>query len=123
MNPSDFPLPEGPRRFTSAINRIVASSLRQRFVVVLATFLLIVTGSWSLNRLPVEAYPDLSPPMGDHHAMAGRAAEEVERLITVPIEVEMNGIPRMTTIRSISLYRSEERRVGKECRSRWSPYH
>ena len=59
MNPSDFPLPEGPRRSTSTINRIVASSLRQRFVVVLATLLLIVTGSWSLNRLPVEAYPDL----------------------------------------------------------------
>ena len=105
MNPSDFPLPEGPRRFTSAINRIVASSLRQRFVVVLATFLLIVTGSWSLNRLPVEAYPDLSPPMVEIITQwPGRAAEEVERLITVPIEVEMNGIPRMTTIRSISLY-------------------
>jgi cobalt-zinc-cadmium resistance protein CzcA len=98
-------LPEGPRRFTSAINRIVASSLRQRFVVVLATFLLIVTGSWSLNRLPVEAYPDLSPPMVEIITQwPGRAAEEVERLITVPIEVEMNGIPRMTTIRSISLY-------------------
>jgi cobalt-zinc-cadmium resistance protein CzcA len=105
VNPSDFPLPEGPRRFTSAINRIVASSLRQRFVVVLATFLLIVTGSWSLNRLPVEAYPDLSPPMVEIITQwPGRAAEEVERLITVPIEVEMNGIPRMTTIRSISLY-------------------
>ena len=105
MNPSDFPLPEGPRRSTSTINRIVASSLRQRFVVVLATLLLIVTGSWSLNRLPVEAYPDLSPPMVEIITQwPGRAAEEVERLITVPIEVEMNGIPKMTTIRSISLY-------------------
>jgi cobalt-zinc-cadmium resistance protein CzcA len=105
VNPSDFPLPEGPRRSTSTINRIVASSLRQRFVVVLATLLLIVTGSWSLNRLPVEAYPDLSPPMVEIITQwPGRAAEEVERLITVPIEVEMNGIPKMTTIRSISLY-------------------
>jgi cobalt-zinc-cadmium resistance protein CzcA len=105
VNPSDFPLPEGPRRSTSTINRIVASSLRQRFLVVLATCLLIGVGTWSLNRLPVEAYPDLSPPMVEIITQwPGRAAEEVERLITVPIEVEMNGIPKMTILRSISLY-------------------
>ena len=63
MSTPALPFPEGPRRSTSVINRIVASSLRQRFLVVLATVLLIGTGSWSLNRLPVEAYPDLSPPM------------------------------------------------------------
>jgi cobalt-zinc-cadmium resistance protein CzcA len=105
VNASEFPLPEGTHRSASAINRIVASSLRQRFLVVLATLLLILTGSWSLNRLPVEAYPDLSPPMVEIITQwPGRAAEEIERLITVPIEVEMNGIPKMTTIRSISLY-------------------
>ncbi len=69
------------------------------------TALLIGTGSWSLNRLPVDAYPDLSPPMVEVITQwPGQAAEEVERLITVPIEVEMNGIPNMTVIRSISLY-------------------
>ena len=105
MNAPGLPLPEGTRRPGSVINRIVASSLRQRFLVVLATFLLIITGSWSLNRLPVEAYPDLSPPMVEIITQwPGRAAEEIERLITVPIEVEMNGIPRMTILRSISLY-------------------
>jgi cobalt-zinc-cadmium resistance protein CzcA len=105
VNATDLPLPEGPRRSTSVINRIVASSLRQRFLVVLATVLLLAGGSWSLNRLPVEAYPDLSPPMVEIITQwPGRAAEEVERLITVPIEIEMNGIPKMTTIRSISLY-------------------
>ncbi len=105
MSPSEIALPEGPPRSASAINRIVASSLRQRFLVVLTTLLLIVTGSWSLNRLPVEAYPDLSPPMVEIITQwPGRAAEEIERLITVPIEVEMNGIPKMTILRSISLY-------------------
>ncbi len=105
MNASELPLPEGSRRSASAINRIVASSLRQRFLVVLATCLLIGVGTWSLNRLPVEAYPDLSPPMVEIITQwPGRAAEEVERLITVPIEVEMNGIPKMTILRSISLY-------------------
>jgi heavy metal efflux system protein len=105
VSPSEIALPEGLPRSASAINRIVASSLRQRFVVVLTTLLLIVTGTWSLNRLPVEAYPDLSPPMVEIITQwPGRAAEEIERLITVPIEVEMNGIPKMTTIRSMSLY-------------------
>ena len=67
--------------------------------------LLIGAGSWSLNRLPVDAYPDLSPPRVEIVTQwEGHAAEEVERLITVPIEVEMNGIPKMTIVRSISLY-------------------
>ena len=105
MNASGLPLAEDSRPSASVINRIVASSLRQRFLVVLAIFLLIVTGIWSLYRLPVEAYPDLSPPMVEIITQwPGRAAEEIERLITVPIEVEMNGIPNMTILRSISLY-------------------
>ena len=87
------------------MNRIVASSLQQRLLVVLMTLVLIGAGSRSLQRLPVDAYPDLSPPLVEIITQwPGRAAEEVERLITVPIEKEMNGIPRMTTIRSISLY-------------------
>ena len=62
-------------------------------------------GLWSFSRLPVDAYPDLSPPMVEMITQwPGHAAEEVERLITVPIEVEMNGLPRMTALRSISLY-------------------
>ena len=89
----------------SIINRIVASCLRQRFLVVLMTVLLIGAGARSLNRLPVDAYPDLSPPMVEIITQwPGRAAEEVERLITVPTEREMNGLPRLTTSRSISLY-------------------
>ena len=87
------------------MNRIVASSLRQRFLVVLLTLVLIGAGSRSLERLPVDAYPDLSPPMVEIITQwPGHAAEEVERLITVPVEVGMNGIPKMTTQRSISLY-------------------
>jgi cobalt-zinc-cadmium resistance protein CzcA len=98
------PLEPQPRT-ASVIHRIVASSLRQRFLVILMTLLLMGTGTWSLNRLSVDAYPDLSPPMVEIITQwPGHAAEEVERLITVPVEVEMNGIPRMTMLRSISLY-------------------
>jgi heavy metal efflux system protein len=99
--PPDGSLP----RSASIMNRIVSSSLRQGFLIALMTLVLIGAGTRSLDRLPVDAYPDLSPPLVELITQwPGRAAEEVERLITVPIEKEMNGIPRMTTIRSISLY-------------------
>jgi len=72
---------------------------------MLMTVLLIVVGAHSLNRLPVDAYPDLSPPRVEIITQwPGEASEEVERLITVPIELEMNGIPHMSVVRSISLY-------------------
>src|ERR1700735_1041205 len=106
------PLPPGEStpgvatpRTASFMNRIVASSLRQPFLIALMTVVLIGAGSRSLDRLPVDAYPDLSPPIVEGITQGpGRAAEEVERLITVPVEKEMNGIPQLTTIRSISLY-------------------
>jgi heavy metal efflux system protein len=89
----------------SLMNRIVASSLRQRFLVILMTLVLVGLGARSLDRLPVDAYPDLSPPMVEIITQwPGHAAEEVERLITVPVEIGMNGIPQTEKIRSISLY-------------------
>ena len=62
-------------------------------------------GVWSFSRLPIDAYPDLSPPTVEITTQwPGQAAEEVERLITVPIETEMNGLPGLDVVRSISLY-------------------
>jgi cobalt-zinc-cadmium resistance protein CzcA len=102
---SDDPFPASAPRSPSFMNRIVASSLRQGFLVILMTLVLIGAGTRSLDRLPVDAYPDLSPPIVELITQwPGHAAEEVERLITVPVELQMNGIPQMTTIRSISLY-------------------
>jgi len=98
------PIDSAPRT-ASLMNRVVASSLRQRYLVVLLTLVLIGAGTRSLERLPVDAYPDLSPPIVEIITQwPGHAAEEVERLITVPVEVGMNGIPQMTTQRSITLY-------------------
>jgi cobalt-zinc-cadmium resistance protein CzcA len=55
--------------------------------------------------MPVDAYPDLSPPIvGIITQWPGHAAEEIERLVTLPTEVEMNGVPKMSVMRSISLY-------------------
>src|ERR1700744_1263383 len=92
-------------RTASFMNRIVAASLAQRFLVILMMLLLTGAGVPSPRRLPVDAYPDLSPPIVEIITQwPGHAAEEVERLITVPIEIGMNGIPKTTNIRSISLY-------------------
>jgi len=87
------------------INRIVQFALRQRFLILLLVVALVIAGSISFQRMPVDAYPDLSPPMVELITQwPGHAAEEVERLITIPLEVEMNGVPHMQVLRSISLY-------------------
>ena len=89
----------------SIIHRVVATAVRQRFLTLLFTVLLVVVGIYSLRRLPVDAYPDISPPLVEIITQwQGQAAEEVERLITVPLEIEMNGLPHITIVRSISLY-------------------
>jgi cobalt-zinc-cadmium resistance protein CzcA len=100
-------LPPGvsPSRTASFMNRLVAASLGQPFLVILMTLLLVGAGARSLARLPVDAYPDLSPPIVEIITQwPGHAAEEVERLITVPVELGMNGTPKTANTRSISLY-------------------
>jgi cobalt-zinc-cadmium resistance protein CzcA len=94
-----------PATGSSFINRIVAVSLEQRILVAVLALLLIAAGIRAWTRLPVDAYPDLSPPMVSITAQwPGHSAEEVERLITVPIEREVNGIPKENNLRSVSLY-------------------
>jgi cobalt-zinc-cadmium resistance protein CzcA len=87
------------------IHRIVQFSLRQRFLVLMLTAFVAVGGAVSFKRMPVDAYPDLAPPQVELITQwPGHAAEEIERLVTLPIEVEMNGAPKMDVMRSISLY-------------------
>ena len=87
------------------IHRIVQFSLRQRFLILMLTVLIIIAGSVSFQRMPVDAYPDLSPPMVEIITQwPGHAAEEIERLVTLPTEIEMNGVPKLDVQRSISLY-------------------
>ena len=96
---------EPPRTGSNFINRLVALSLEQRILIAFLTVLLIAAGVRAWERLPVDAYPDLSPPMVSITTQwPGHSAEEVERLITVPIEREMNGIAKETKLRSVSLY-------------------
>ena len=85
------------------IRRVIAFALHQRFITLALALLLTVGGIVSFYRLPIEAYPDVGDIQVDVITIwSGRAAEEVERHITIPIERELNGIARVTFLRSIS---------------------
>src|SRR5580698_8692229 len=87
------------------IHRFVQFALQQRFLVLMLVLFIAIGGAVSFQRMPVDAYPDLAPPMVEVITQwPGHAAEEIERLVTVPTEVEMNGVPKMAVMRSISLY-------------------
>jgi cobalt-zinc-cadmium resistance protein CzcA len=102
VKPPDAGPEAGPPSFA---NGIVRAALSQQILVVLFALILVGVGSWAFTQLPVDAYPDLSPPMVEIITQwPGKAAEEVERLVTVPIETEMNGVERVKVVRSISLY-------------------
>ncbi|MBS0456263.1 MAG: efflux RND transporter permease subunit [Proteobacteria bacterium] len=95
------------------MNRVVAAALRQPlFLVLLLTALLVGAGLRAFHRLPLDAYPDLSPPIVEIITQwPGHSAEEVERLITVPVEMGMTGIPKTKVARSISLYGLSDVRI------------
>ncbi|HZL26992.1 MAG TPA: CusA/CzcA family heavy metal efflux RND transporter [Acidobacteriaceae bacterium] len=87
------------------IHHVVQFALRQKLLVLLMVVFITVGGAISFHHMPVDAYPDLAPPMVEVITQwPGHAAEEIERLVTVPVEVEMNGVPKMQVMRSISLY-------------------
>src|SRR5450432_1266167 len=87
------------------IHRIVQAALRQKFLVLMLTGFITVGGILSFQRMPVDAYPDLAPPQVELITQwPDHAAEEIERLVTLPLELQMNGVPHMIVMRSISLY-------------------
>jgi cobalt-zinc-cadmium resistance protein CzcA len=87
------------------IRTLIDFALNNRFVVLAITVLLIAWGALSFHNLPVEAYPDIA----DNYVTVitqwpGRAAEEVEQQVTIPVEIQMNGIPHLTHLRSESIF-------------------
>ncbi len=87
------------------IARIVEVSLVRRFLVCTLGFLLLFGGLYAFHLLDIIAYPDPSPPMVELITQfPGYSAEEIERQITIPIEVALNGTPRLTDIRSLSIF-------------------
>ena len=87
------------------IARLVAFALHQRFVTLALALLLTAGGIMSWTRLPIEAYPDVGDVTVEVITLwQGHAAEEVERLITIQLEKELNGIANVTVLRSASLF-------------------
>ena len=87
------------------IAALVEFVLNNRFMVLALTILLLVWGAVSFHNLPVEAYPDVA----NNYVQVitqwpGRAAEEVEQQVTIPIETQLNGLPNLQHLRSVSLF-------------------
>ena len=87
------------------INSIIRFSLKNRLSVLLGSVLIILGGLWLSQHMDIDVFPDLTAPtvvvMTDAHGMA---AEEVERLVTFPIETAVNGATNVRRVRSASMY-------------------
>ena len=87
------------------VGKLIDFVLRERFLVVGLAVLLLIGGLYAFKYLNIEAYPDPSPPTIEVIAQnPGWSAEEMERQITVPIETQLNGMPGIDHLRSISLF-------------------
>jgi heavy metal efflux system protein len=87
------------------MNGIVAFSLRHRVLMVLLFVMILFGGIIAFRALNIEAYPDPTPPMVDVITQSpGLSAEEIERYITIPIEAQLAALPKLTSVRTISLY-------------------
>jgi heavy metal efflux system protein len=87
------------------MNAIVTFALRQRVLIVVLLVMVLAAGFISFLSLNIEAYPDPVPPLVDIVTQStGQSAEEIERYITIPLEIQMAGIPNVQAIRTISLF-------------------
>src|SRR5262245_55111738 len=87
------------------IGKLIDFILRERLLVIFLSVILLVGGLYAFKSLNIEAYPDPSPPTIEVIAQnPGWSAEEMERQITVPLETQLNGMPGLDHIRSISLF-------------------
>jgi heavy metal efflux system protein len=87
------------------MNAIVSFALRQRVLMVVMLVMMLGAGAASFLVLNIEAYPDPVPPLVDVVTQStGQSAEEIERYITIPLEIQMAGIPNVQAIRTISLF-------------------
>ena len=87
------------------MNALIAFSLRQRVLVVLLFVVMLGVGYGAYTQLNIEAYPDPVPPLVDVITQnPGQSADEIERYITIPLEVALAGIPNAQVVRTISLF-------------------
>src|SRR2546423_1302165 len=86
------------------LRSLVRSSLQYRAAVVVLAAVLVVAGVLSAMRSPLDVFPEFAPPLVEVQAEApGMASESVERLVTIPLESALNGVPHLVTLRSKSV--------------------
>lgn len=86
-------------------NKLIKLSIKNKFISATIAILLILTGIYCLKTLDIEAYPDFTNPIVQVITqMPGKSAEEVERLATIPLEKNLNGIPNEQKLYSSSLF-------------------
>src|ERR1700679_513067 len=89
---------------TQFLNKAITLFYQKRWLSMTLIVLILAGGVWAHYTLETEAYPEFVPPTVRVITLApGKGAEEVERLITVPLEKELNAIPREVNLRSISI--------------------
>lgn len=87
------------------IQHIVDLALRQKALVLFIGFLLLLAGTFAFRSLPIEAYPDVANNWVQIITpWPGRAAEEIEQQVTVPVEIQVAGVPHLANLRSISIF-------------------
>jgi heavy metal efflux system protein len=95
------------------MNGIVNFALKRPSIIVILTVLLFGAGIVCFIQLNIEAYPDPVPPLVEVITQStGQSAEEIERYITIPIEIQMAGIPHVTSVRTISLFGLSDVRIA-----------
>ena len=95
------------------MNAVVAFALKQRVLMVALLLFVFVAGFIGFTKLNIEAYPDPVPPRVEIITQnPGQSAEEIERYITIPIEIQMAGVRHVTSVRTISLFGLSDVRVA-----------
>ncbi len=85
------------------VDRIIESSLRKRVLVLVGVFILVALGIWSVLRIPIDAFPDVTNVQVEVLSTSpGMSPPEVERFVTYPVETAMRGLPRLAQVRSVS---------------------
>ena len=96
-----------PTEGDDMLNKIVDLSLRYKLLVLVGFGLVVFLGVRAFLAVPVDAFPDVTPNQVNVYTESpGLAAEDVEKLLTSPIETAMAGLPGVEQLRSVSLFRS-----------------
>ena len=88
-----------------ALKRILAFSLKNKYFIFFATAVLVVYGIITFRNMPIEAFPDVTnTEITIITQWPGRSAEEVEKFVTIPIEIALNPVQKKTSLRSTSIF-------------------